>query len=260
MAKKSKNRRGNPRIVSFGCSHTAGAELLDHEVSSDAERIKRKKGLHYWLQHHRWPHDLHDELTKREGQLAWPAQVAASLGWSVQNHALGGKSLSDCVYRLEQTMYRGEITAEDLILVGVPDYSRVLTWEDPHRPCSWQVAQPLSWPSSQWDQRTLLTVYTDSQLLWQHLTALLRLTQISDRLQGKVRLFEMTGQNMDPLQDMPKDTHFWHQWQEIMASGHCLFDRSLASFQLDNEWHSGGHHRLVVHQRFAQWVVAQLAV
>ena len=260
MAKKSKNRRGNPRIVSFGCSHTAGAELLDHEVSSDAERIKRNKGLHYWLQHHRWPHALNDELTQREGQLAWPAQVAASLGWSVQNRAVGGSSLSECVYRLEQTMYRGEITAEDMILVGIPVYSRVFTWENPNRPCSWQTHNPHTWPQRDWNPSTVLTMHTDSQLLWQHLTALLRLTQISDRLQCPVRLFDITGQNMDPLQALPQDHHFWHRWQEIMAHGHCLFDRSLASFQLEDEQHAGLHPHVVVHQRFAQWVVAQLAV
>ena len=259
MAKKSK-KLCKPTVFAFGCSHTAGAELLDHEVSSEAELIKRQHGLGHWLQHHRWLHALNDELTQREGQLAWPAQVAANIGWSVQNRAVGGSSLSDCVYRLEQDMYRGEIHAEDLILVGVPVYSRVFTWENPNRPCSWQTHNPHTWPQRDWNPSTVLTMHTDSQLLWQHLTALLRLTQISDRLQCPVRLFDITGQNMDPLQALPQDHHFWHRWQEIMAHGHCLFDRSLASFQLEDEQHAGLHPHVVVHQRFAQWVVAQLAV
>jgi hypothetical protein len=260
MAKKSKKHRGNPRIVAFGCSITAGAELLDHEIRSDAEEIKRQQGLHYWNKYHRHPDDDHAQLLQRELQLAWPAQVAANLGWSLQNRAVGGSSLSHCVRLLEQDMYHGEIRPQDMILVGVPLYSRMFTWEDPDRAGSWQIHNPHTWPSAQWDQKTLLTLLTDWQLLWQHLTALLRLTQISDQLQGRVRLFDVTGQNMDPLHALPLDHHFWHQWQEITASGHCLFDRSLASFQLDHEQHAGQHPHLVVHQRFAQWVVAQLAV
>ena len=58
------------RVISFGCSYAAGLEFLDHEVDSDAERLKQTKGLSWWWQFRRQQDPL-DLLAVREAELAW---------------------------------------------------------------------------------------------------------------------------------------------------------------------------------------------
>lgn len=248
-------------IISYGCSYTAGSEMLDHLIDPRADKIKHKKGLSHWYQTHRAAYADEEHLRIREGEMAWPGQIAQRLGASLDNRALGGSGLAHAIYLIEQAWYRGDFESEDVrVLVGVTNHGRNLYWMGTDRPVTWLLGHPHTWPRKRWHHHTVLSLHSDQYLLTQHLTGLLRLCAISDRLQGRLIMFDMTGQLHSGLECVcGKDHSFWQRWREIIDSGHTRFDHNLHDEMTPGECYGGLHPKVSVHERFADWAVDQLA-
>jgi hypothetical protein len=107
---------------------------------------------------------------------------------------------------------------------------------------------------------TLLDIYNDAQLLWQHTQLMLRLLQISDRLGGRLWLWAMRDFDAE-IQQVRRgidDAHravFEDRLAEIKAHPRVHFQRDLFSFAEGlKDFHGLGHARAPVHERFGQWV------
>lgn len=277
----------------FGCSYTAGAELLDHLVHEDADRIKATQGLSHWLQHHRPAGSpLDKELTAGENQLSWAAHVAQKLGLGFTNRALGGSSLAHTVWSIEQAMYSNQIDQHSLVLVGVTTMHRGLHWHSDNATMSnWLLSNlrkdsgaellsklskikkttkvrdlPNAWnlvlrdehPSSQWHWHTVNDIMNDSQCLWLHLGYVLRLIELSRRCH--MHIFTMHGLDNIVLDEQKRGVDFTDRYTEITQCQQIHFQRNLLDFIDSPDQRHGAHHpRDVVHRRFANWVFAELA-
>lgn len=241
--------------MAFGCSFTAGAELLDHEVNAAAEKIKRKKGIRHWNEQYRMRDlKLHLELAKREGLMAWPAHMAKIMGVDVVNRALGGASLAHAVDQLERAWYGGELDERTLVVVGITTENRLIRWIDGAQTSgSWMLNYDYTWPKK-WHRGTVLEVMDERYLMHLHTGYMLRLVQIGSQIPATLRMFDM----FDAPGHVSRHDHVRDRWREIMDSGMTCFDRCMNNMIDHGERLGGGHPRVEAHQRFAQWAVTQI--
>ena len=120
------------RIVAYGCSYTAGDELLDHEILGmsfdDCNKFKRK-----YLN----PLDfnkltignqtIYDKIQAdgRNRNVSWSGQLARLLGKEHKNNAVGGSSIDEQFYRIITDISNKSILETDLVLVGLTSPDRV---------------------------------------------------------------------------------------------------------------------------------------
>lgn len=240
------------RLVSYGCSFTAGDELLDHELDPRADKIKRKQGISHWqtLRRQLVAHDR-DQHNLRQRQLAWPGHVARQLCLELDNRARGGHSLAHGVYAYERDRSQARILDTDLVIVGMTCPYRDIHMPDRSGPPqSWIIPDIDHWPNPQWHRPTVLDLHTDRRLYLRHTDHLLRLISFPN-----VYLVDIFGFDLDRF----SDPVIHERLAEISRSGRLLPVANMASMiQGDREKHGGHHPRLVVHERFAGYVTAEL--
>lgn len=192
--------------------------------------------------------------------MAWPGQIAQRMGHSLDNRAIGGTGLGHAVLLVERAWDGGDFDSDQtLVLVGVTNFRRSVYWAGTDQPQTWLLGQPYTWPNQRWHGNTVIDLHSDQYLMSLHLTYLLRLCAISDRLQGRLIMFDMTGQLLSGLDCVCGVDHSFRQrWKEITASGHTRFDRSLHHMMMPGECYGGLHPHVTVHERFAAWAVTQL--
>lgn len=250
-------------IVSYGCSYTAGEELMDPTIHADCEKIKQEKGLEHWWNHYRlnWHMD-ENSIIERELATSWPNTVAQMMGLPLHNRARSGSSLPWSLFSLEQDLNHGSISEHCLILVGVTGMHRSLHWNRSALAESWlHHHQP--YPQPEWHRDTVLGIYNDAQCLWLHLTYLLRFCEISSKIDHRVKLFEMNANRFQVKSMVEKvreqGIDFTARYQQLCQSG-VFFDREtlMGMVRGSREQHVGHHPIRAVHERYGQWVHATL--
>lgn len=250
-------------IRAYGCSHTAGIEMGDYLIADREDQIKRREGHQHWFQNFRSPFQDHQQVEAREHQLAWPAQAATVLGADAVNRAQGGASLAHSLHRLEQDL--PDDHQQRIYVVGVTQPQRILHFRSDHpEPLSGLLANKNLWPGDRWSRHTLLDIYNDAQLLWQHSLLMLRLLQISDQLDGRLWLWAMrdfASEIQQVCKGISRDHRavFERRLAEIQQHPRANFQRDLFSFAEGlQDFHGLGHARAPVHERFGQWVAATI--
>lgn len=251
------------KIIAFGCSYTSGSELLDHEIHHQADSIKQSQGSTYFYENYIDPltQEQQELLDQRQRQKVWAAEIARGAGLELDNRALAGSSLAYSVDMIERACYSGELADPGiLVLVGVTSPNRGLYWRDRDSYKNWSIASD-NMPKH-WDRPTIVDFMSTEWLLHQHLNCLLRLVQISDRIQGRLLMFDMM-ELTNYIDSLDEQHSFRNRWQEIVDSGHTRFDRYLNNFMIDSsmnsdERHGGGHPKASVHAKFARWAEQQI--
>lgn len=250
------------KIITFGCSYTAGSELLDHEIHRHADFLKRRYGNRYFYEHYgaKLSQEQLASIDHRQRQLVWSAEIARRSSLALDNRAMGGSSLACIVDLIERAWYAGELRDPGvLVLVGVTTPNRGIWWPnsdqfydqyDNFLLGQWHMPD-------HWHGPTILDFLSDQYLLHTHLSLMLRLVQISDSLQGRLIMFDMLDFNRY-IDELSEQHSFRRRWREITESGHTRFDRHLNSFVHKNEKHAGGHPRATVHAKFALWAERQI--
>jgi hypothetical protein len=112
------------RIVSFGCSMTAGEELMD-EVRQQHKNISD---------------ELTIELKRKELSLAWPAQLAKLYDIPIYNFAESGSSFEKQIMQFIKAEEKNLIKDDTLILWGLTSMGRgVFFDEDYPNVCSYML-------------------------------------------------------------------------------------------------------------------------
>ena len=121
---------GKTRLISFGCSFTSGAELIDHEILgisfNECNKIK-----HQWLADKK-PMPEFECYVAREGNMtlgeyvnvcskrSYAAKLADKLGLEHVNYAIPGSAVDHMVLDLFRGHYTQKINPEtDLIFLGI---------------------------------------------------------------------------------------------------------------------------------------------
>jgi len=134
---------GKTRLISFGCSFTSGAELIDHELLGisfdDCNKMKQK-----WLSDKKTMHHFEDYVahtaklrTEKYVELgskrSYAAKLADKLGLEHVNYAIPGSAVDHMVLNLFRGYYTEKLNPKtDLIFLGITTPHRYLTFT-PHQ-------------------------------------------------------------------------------------------------------------------------------
>jgi len=132
------------RIVSFGCSWTAGDEIKDHEILGISYQKCKKMKIKYGSDKF---YQLKDKNQKLYGNLieenfsinsnsTWAALLSKKLHLDFENRAIGGSSLDQILFTILQDLKNNNIKNSDLILVGLTTPFRTLLWPNKFQPYS----------------------------------------------------------------------------------------------------------------------------
>jgi len=260
------NNTNKTRIHSYGCSYTAGAELFDHLVDPKADLIKRKRGVMYWLNNHVHAQTAAqiEHIRQLEMASAWPAIVAQHYQVDFLNNAKGGSALAMSLLAFEQDLITNpQLVNDTLFLFGITNSSRILKFNS-EQAQTLMLAMPECWRDPRLDLHTVLDLWDETAITWQHLQLLQRLLAVADRSGATVLIFDMMGYLSGPWWHQPAITAaqpypymfttFDHVWNQIIADPRMCVKQSLQG-QLPASFHGLGHPTISMHQSFSQYVI-----
>lgn len=264
------NNTNKTRIQSYGCSYTAGAELFDHLIDPKADAIKRKRGFLDWLNNHVHSHTLEfvAHIWELERNSAWPAIVAQHYQVDFLNNAKGGSALAMSLLAFEQDLITNpELVNDTLFVFGITNSSRILKFNS-EQAQTLMLAMPECWRDPRLDLYTVLDLWDETAITWQHLQLLQRLLAVADRAGAAVLIFDMMGYLRGPSWRQPPAmamaaphpymlTTFDHVWNQIIADPRMCVEQSLQG-QLPASFHGLGHPTISMHQSFSQYVIDQI--
>lgn len=118
------------KIIAYGCSHTAGAELADHlllgiDIETCNKLKKNYNSFDSWVKSYINDKKIQDQLFFPHGddievankKLSFVQKIADRLGVMCENNSIGGNSQQGIYYQLINDHIDKKITPNDLILI-----------------------------------------------------------------------------------------------------------------------------------------------
>ncbi len=212
------------RIVAFGCSFTAGTEILDYQLNSYFVDLKNKLGAYQWWEKLKTDSEqmkLQLELRKQEPNHAWPAHLASYLGVDFVNYAQTGNSNEHMHWQIEKKLESGEITEHDLILIGITETQRSMFFSSTSpEPIPFLLSNIESYRSIL--PKHIIKFFTDDRLLWDYYRDLKSFESIKHKING--RLFVI------PMQRVRKELCLWpsaHQYSVVSLENALFFNKII---------------------------------
>ena len=264
------------RIVSYGCSFTAGSELTDHAVlgMSDSEFLEyvRSRKITYAAQLYeemKLPEGIKEQIAQSNAAASWPNMIAAHFNIPHENRAIGGSSLSNAVHKVLQDYHNGNIQSEDLVLIGATSPARWFQFlEDGHEMggvlgMSWSGRVPVNYQTAL--EENWFNAYN---ILYDYFKDLLLLSLLSDQHGGQIKLAYAFG-TPDYFRfffaEELKHTKFakFFDFCCSLVPAHNLLDQQfsisgLAGPRCDERHHVFGHPRIQFHHQFSQILIKKL--
>jgi hypothetical protein len=253
------------RIVAYGCSFTAGDELTDSTIHPDSDSIKKTQGLTYWKEVH--SHKLTKEMILENHRLSWAGQVAEKLELPFTGKAAGGSSMMCSLLELERAIANNEITPTTLVLFGTTTKERTVYFSKKRpKPKSVLLNYPEFWPVTSLDQKTVLEIYNDGYLIYNHLMCLHRLIQLSEMLNNRIKVVQVvrTLNFKEDNYNISKDDLKLMEYKYYEIYDHMNFygHRDLFEFcSKENkkvDLHGGNHPKSYVHKKFSEYILETL--
>lgn len=120
------------RIVTFGCSFTAGDELLDHLLSEKIYDLKFScssySEWYHILRKNKVEYQRFQILREKALNLTYGKKLADMLGVGFLNLAVSGNSNQHIIFQLEE-FYQTDYQEGDFVIVGLAYPSRVLEFD-----------------------------------------------------------------------------------------------------------------------------------
>lgn len=248
------------RIIAFGCSYTAGEELLYHRLGKlDDYRKQTASDPCLFFQKISKDKSALEQLSIiRNDQLkiAWPAKLSNLLEVDYVNFAEIGNSMDKILWQIEKKKLEKFFKPGDVILVGATNPDRNFYFKD-LEPMSFQL------PSLFWKEKSLIGVnnigssdvvvskdvdknlvhwFTDDRIVWDYLKTLKALKTLN------VGIVNAMSCNLDlNLKDYNNSI-----FKNIKDSIQYLHNESMDSFAEKEDYHAWGHPTEIVHERFAK--------
>jgi hypothetical protein len=252
------------RIVSYGCSFTAGQELGDAEILQiDVDVLDKRKVIAgvgnpdaiYQTREMQKKCDDHS-LT-----FSWPTHLAKKIDVSCWNRAYLGTSLADAAFRLTHDIERGLIRDNDLIIVGVtcPTRFSFLSRGDNHM-ITKMLAVRKHWPSKEVYEFMVAKWGTNNNIIWEHAKHLKYLDLLSDSFGGRIKMVTTVYSWYNMLQhSFPPGI----SWLSNMRFKHLLgrdvsFSDTYGDTPYKQATHGWGHPKAEYHIKFADLVYNKL--
>ena len=129
------------RIIAYGCSYTAGDEIMDHialDISfEECNQLKREylqknekspnhTGKFKKYVNIAWNNPLHQKSS-------WAGQLANLMNLPFENRAINGSGLDEQYFRIYNDYTQGLILDTDLVLVGLTSMNRMIDFRLPEK-------------------------------------------------------------------------------------------------------------------------------
>jgi hypothetical protein len=171
------------RVVAYGCSYTAGMELMDHVhmgmsfencnkikklFSSNAENMSKFREY--------FKMDQAGELNR---QHSWAAYLSRKLDKSFENRAEGGAGLDQIYFKIYNDLTSGLISKNDLVVVGLTDTLRIIQF-GPNKVGSLILGWHLS--ENNPGHEKLIELFDNDWLCFNHYKTLKLMLSLSDKI------------------------------------------------------------------------------
>lgn len=121
------------RILAYGCSYTAGDEIMDHvkigvtfeECNQIKQRYSTTYGQGYDIAAFRTEFNLSRDYPLHRNN-SWAAILAKKLTVSFENRAVNGSGLDEHYFKIYNDYNNGQIKDTDLVLVGLTSIDRMI--------------------------------------------------------------------------------------------------------------------------------------
>jgi hypothetical protein len=162
------------RVLAYGCSYTAGTELMDHihiGMSFDeCNKIKKNFIATGWtlenMQKFIERYNINDSsLVEFNRRSSWAGQLANLLDKPFENRAEGGSSLDQIYFSLHKDYIDGKILSTDLVLVGITTVNRTVKFKH-NRVSSLQLGQWIK------KDQSLAELFDDDYLIFSYFKTL----------------------------------------------------------------------------------------
>ena len=219
------------KVISYGCSLTAGGELIDHLVTPNAEEIKRIHGLSYFIQ--MFKEERHSpENLKKQNAMSWPGKIAKILEVDLCFRAKGGSSLQEQMFHLQKDLEDPSFFDDSLVVFGVPSWKRDCTFE-------------FDYPVSYIDRDP------KENMIWNYLNYLFCLSAIANQIGENFKVFVFKPPKLN-------NPVFETMFNKI-TSNNNFYLVDIRAFVKDNsEMLAGGHPNETVHNRFADYILSEI--
>jgi hypothetical protein len=216
------------RVVAYGCSWTAGSELMDHVhmgVSFDeCNAIKKTyissgkthENMHKFIEKYKINEPAIEELNRHS---SWAGQLAGLLGKPIENRAVGGSSLDQSYFELYRDYHDGKILPTDLVLFGLTTAYRTIGFRD-------RIVGSLQlgyhFRDDNVEDRSLLKLYDDNFLVFSYFKTLSILNSLKSkmniRLQPVVKGLNPFSHEFDFATAHAKNyaQHIWNESQDAL--------------------------------------------
>jgi len=157
--------------VVYGCSYTAGSELIDHEIVEKSQEwvdnFKRTCGMNEWFKFvdKTLCGEKYNNLLKMEKQRSWAGHLAKMLGIPCENKAVAGCSLEGMIYFYEKDK-RKFIEPDDLVIFGLTGPARFMRIDSDGNPINHILGHSGGW-SSKIQKSYISLMGNDDTSLWQ---------------------------------------------------------------------------------------------
>lgn len=266
------------RIVAYGCSHTAGSELADHIdwhepiTALELDKIKRKwaadgnRGRFYL----KYPHLVNGKTLEKCKALGWPAQVAKRFGVPIVNKAIPGNSMQGMIYNIEQDLFEGNISENDLVLIGATSMDRFLHFSDRAKD-GWPIAAtpiigcPWLWPTEKFHNDFVEHIADDYFILFNYYSTLKYLELLSEQQGGRI-LVQFIHQTMRDYISFLSSKTLQERFMQMVNStdnfksiiDHDMAFGNLVTWDDETQVHGFYHLHIETHEQFADLIVDKL--
>jgi len=190
------NRKSFKRVIAYGCSFTAGDEIVDHLLLNISfEKCNELKSKfptqemfykHYNL--------VNFKGNKFMENYSWSGQLAQMLNLPYQSRAVPGCSMGHIYFKIYNDYLKKEISSDDLILVGITSPNRIMYWNPD---LSMLDSTPINCYLEKIDsfgQKAIMDVYDDNILILNYFSHIQNVYSLKNIL--NIRMQHMLSDNV----------------------------------------------------------------
>jgi len=204
------------RIISYGCSYTSGAELMDHvhmKITFDRCNLIKK----YFSSNPTTVSKFSKFYNIKDAdslnrQNSWAAHLSKKLNKSFENRAEESSGIDQVYFKICEDLKNGTIDKDDLVIVGLVDIGRVIVFNhDGIRSLllGWQLAD------NNPHDVTLIQLLNDDWIFFNYYKTLKLMLLLNDRI--NIRFQPMTArQNLEKYDSLTYVRDYANEvWQEL---------------------------------------------
>jgi hypothetical protein len=263
------------RIISYGCSFTAGSELTDHEYLGITEEelaacARRNKyiGSHEILQHFSVTVELRAQILESNRTKSWPNYIAKKYNIPLLNQGIPGSSLSHASYCLLRDLHDNIIEPTDLILIGITSPNRWFQFTRNGKTFygvmngGWS-RLPHSRVTEKYREELEKNWFNMYNVLYTHHKEILFLSNLSDTMNGQIKMCYAlsTPKDIQSIYEQ-QDSDFLKFCEKLIPNKNFIYaENSMSGISGKPEFsthHTFGHPRVEIHKKFADLIIEQL--